>query len=246
MSSARRARELGRIGAGDAPRNLDRYAPRRMHAVGYSFRDPALRELALTHASTHAERDNERLEFLGDAALDLIIAEALFARVPELSEGAMTELKASVVSRKTLAIAARELALDELARIGGGMRGRALPGSVLANLYEAVLGAIYLDGGYLAASEFALRTLAAPIENATRDLEGSNPKQMLQHLAQGRWSMLPTYELVESRGSAHAKAFLVRARVGESAFPSAWGRTRKEAERWAAHEAMLVLDGRAG
>ena len=209
--------------------------------LGYPFRDPSLLDLALTHASTHASEDNERLEFLGDAALNLIVAEERFARAARLSEGAMTELKASVVSRKTLARAARQLGLDQLARLGGGMRGRALPGSVLANLYEAILGAIYLDGGYEPAREFALRTLRTAIDGAARDLEGANPKQMLQHLAQSRWGVLPQYELVDSRGSAHARAFLVRARVAESAFPSAWGRTRKEAERWAAHEALLVL-----
>ena len=210
--------------------------------LGYRFRDPSLLDLALTHASTHASEDNERLEFLGDAALNLIVAEELFARIERLSEGAMTELKAGIVSRRTLAQAGRALGLDQLARLGGGMRGRALPGSVLANLYEALLGAIYLDGGYEAAREFSLRTLSSSIEGASRALASSNPKQALQHFAQARWAVLPTYELVASRGSAHARAFLVRARVGESAFPSAWGRTRKEAERWAAHEALLVLE----
>lgn len=209
--------------------------------LGYRFRDPSLLDLALTHASTHAAEDNERLEFLGDAALNLIVADELFARVDRLSEGAMTELKAGIVSRRTLAHAGRALGLDQLARLGGGMRGRALPGSVLANLYEALLGAIYLDGGYAAARDFALRTLSSAIEGASHALAGSNPKQTLQHLTQARWGVLPSYELVTSRGSAHARAFLVRARVGESAFPTAWGRTRKEAERWAAHEALLVL-----
>jgi ribonuclease III len=209
--------------------------------LGYTFRDPSLLDLALTHASTHAADDNERLEFLGDAALNLIVAEELFARIERLSEGAMTELKASIVSRRTLAQAGRALGLDQLARLGGGMRGRALPGSVLANLYEALLGAIYLDGGYAAAREFALRTLSSSIEGASHALASANPKQNLQHLAQARWNLLPSYELVSSRGSAHARAFLVRARVGESAYPPAWGRTRKEAERWAAHEALLVL-----
>jgi ribonuclease-3 len=207
----------------------------------YSFRDPSLLDLALTHASTHASEDNERLEFLGDAALNLIVTDELYARSERLTEGAMTELKAAIVSRATLAKAGRALGLDQLARLGGGMRGRALPGSVLANLYEALLGAIYVDGGYAAARAFALRTLRSSIEGAAHGLAGSNPKQALQHLVQARWAVLPAYELVDSRGSAHARAFLVRAKIGETAFPSAWGRTRKEAERWAAHEALLVL-----
>lgn len=214
-------------------------------SLRYTFRDPALLERALTHASTCGELDNERLEFLGDAALNLAATEELFTRRPELSEGAMTEIKASVVSRKTLAQSARELGLDEAATVGNGLKGRAMPVSVLANLYEAVLGAIYLDGGYAAAREFVLRTLDSALADAERELAGANPKQRLQHHAQARWSILPDYELVETRGSAHARAFCVRAKLGERAFPTAWGRTRKEAERWAAHEALLVLEDSA-
>ena len=108
----------------------------------WDFRDPRLLELALTHASTGASTDNERLEFLGDAVLDLIVAEELYRLVPELSEGAMTELKAWVVSRKVLAGVARSLELDGRARVGQGMKARALTSSVLANLYEAALGAV--------------------------------------------------------------------------------------------------------
>lgn len=213
-----------------------------MHRLGYRFRDESLLELALTHASTHREQDNERLEFLGDAVLNLIVARALFDRRTALSEGAMTEIKSGVVSRRTLARVAQSLGLDEHARIGGGMRGRALPTSVLANLYEAMLGAIYLDGGFDAANRFALSTLDDALEESTTELDSANPKQKLQHWTQARWGQLPAYELVRTLGSAHARAFLVRARIGESVFPAAWGRTRKEAERWAAHEALLVLD----
>lgn len=213
-----------------------------MERFGHDFRDPRLLELALTHASTHASADNERLEFLGDAALTLIVSEELFARPSQLTEGAMTELRSTVVSRRTLARAARELGLDADARTGAGMRGRTPPISVLANLYEAVLGAIYLDGGYGSARAFALRTLATPLAGTERGVEDSNPKQRLQHWAQAQRSQLPRYELVGTRGSAHARAFLVRARIGTAVFPSAWGRTRKEAERWAAHEALLEIE----
>ncbi len=212
-----------------------------MEHLGHRFRDPALLELAFTHASVQGSQSNERLEFLGDAALDLAIAEELFHRHAELPEGDLTELKAAIVSRRSLAQAARELGLGERARIGGGLRGRELPASVLANLYEAVLGAVYLDGGYDAARRFARRTLHGALEGVHERRRGANPKQELQELSQARWNRLPTYELLEQRGEAHARAFLVRAWLGERAFPSAWGRTRKEAERWAAHEALLVL-----
>jgi ribonuclease-3 len=212
-----------------------------MHELPHAFRDPALLELAFTHASSPHERDNERLEFLGDSALDLIVADELFRRHETMTEGELTEHKSTIVSRKTLAHAARALGLDRRAVLGGGMRGRTLPGSVLANLYEAVLGAIYLDGGYEAARAFVLQTLRGPIESVGQPALESNPKQALQHIAQARDGALPSYELLATRGTAHARAFLVRARVGEASFPSAWGRTRKEAERWAAHEALLVL-----
>jgi ribonuclease-3 len=216
--------------------------PRAVAEIPHTFRDPALLALALTHASSAHERDNERLEFLGDSALDLIVAEELFRRHESMSEGELTEHKATIVSRKTLAHAADKLELDEQAVLGGGMRGRALPASVLANLYEAVLGAIYLDGGYEAARAFVLETLRAPLAAVGEPALNSNPKQALQHHAQARDGALPLYELIESRGTAHARAFLVRARVGETNYPPAWGRTRKEAERWAAHEALLVIE----
>jgi len=208
----------------------------------HEFRNPELLALALTHASVDEERDNERLEFLGDAALDLIVAEELFQRHQDMPEGALTELKASVVSRRSLAAAGRELGLAELARVGGGMRDRTLPASVMANLYEAVLGAVYLDGGYAAAREFALGTLGDVLEHVRRRSTAPNPKQSLQHLCQARWNRLPDYVLVDERGQSHARAFLVAARVGDTRYPSAWGRTRKEAERWAAHEALLQIE----
>jgi ribonuclease-3 len=221
-------------------------------ALGMRLHDRALLLEAITHRSFVNEVtdpgvvDNERLEFLGDAALNLATTELLFAREPALSEGAMTEIKAAVVSRRALAESARALGLDAAALLGKGLQGRALPVSVLANLYEAVLGAIYVDGGFEPARAFVRRTLSATLADAERELASANPKQRLQHLAQARWATLPDYELLETRGDAHARAFLVRAKLGERAFPSAWGRTRKEAERWAAHEALLALADGSG
>ncbi len=211
-------------------------------SLPHAFHDPALLELALTHASTGASADNERLEFLGDAVLDLIVAEELYRACPDESEGSMTELKAWVVSRAVLAAAARGLALETRARVGPGMKDRALPSSVLANLFEALLGAVYLDEGLEAAREFARVTLAGPFERV-RGLQGApNPKQVLQRHGQLATGEPPTYVVLRERGHAHAKAFLVAAEVGARQFPGAWGRTRKEAERWAAHEALLVLE----
>jgi len=213
-----------------------------MPELPHSFRDAALLELALTHSSTGNPANNERLEFLGDAALDLVIAEELFRREEHRPEGELTEMKAHVVSRHTLAGAARELGLEEMARVGGGLTRRTLSRSVLANLYEAVLGAVYVDGGLEATRAFVLETLAHQLAAVQKDEKGKNPKQLFQEHCQREWGEPPEYEVLEARGQAHARAFLVRARSGERTFPSAWGRTHKEAERWAAYEALLVLE----
>lgn len=210
----------------------------------YAFAQPELLELALTHSSVGVSRDNERLEFLGDAALDLVVAEELYRHHGDLPEGELTELKADVVSRRTLADAARRLRLFEHARVGPGLSQRTLPRSVLANLYEAVLGAIYLDGGIEAVRTFALTSLRGPLERVRSRKSTANPKQEMQQLSQKRWSSLPTYVVLDTRGVAHARAFLVACEAGDERFPSAWGRTRKEAESWAAHEALLVLGER--
>jgi ribonuclease-3 len=213
-----------------------------MGSTPHEFHDPKLLALALTHASTGEEENNERLEFLGDTVLDLVVAEELYSVHGTLAEGELTELKAWVVSRQILARAAASLGLDEELRTGEGMRGRALPRSVLANVYEAVLGAIYLDAGLAAARAFVHRSLEGPLERV-RNLQGPvNPKQTLQRMAQLETGDPPRYDVLDERGHAHANAFLVAATIGERAFPSAWGRTRKEAERWAAHEALLVLE----
>jgi ribonuclease-3 len=211
--------------------------------IPHAFQDESLRELALTHSSTGAPCDNERLEFLGDAVLDLVTAEHLYADPDDLPEGQMTERKASVVSRRTLAEAATRLGLEELARIGPGLRRRAFPRSVLANLYEAVLGAVYLDGGLEPARAFVHATLGVELA-CTREIEGAaNPKQVLQEVCQRRWGAPPTYKALDRRGRAHARAFLVAAEADGREFPPAWGRNLKEAERWAAFEALLVLQG---
>jgi ribonuclease-3 len=214
-----------------------------MSIVPYEFRDPALLELALTHSSFGHDRDNERLEFLGDAALDLVVADELYrSEGLELPEGEMTERKSSVVSRKSLAEAAARLGLDRHVRLGPGLQERVLPRSVLANIYEAVLGAVYIDGGLEAVRAFARETLTEALARVREPSQGHNPKQELQQICQRELGSLPTYVLLEERGAAHARAFQVAVHVSGRRFPSAWGRTRKEAETWAAREALLVIE----
>jgi len=213
-----------------------------MPKIPYTFKDPARLELALTHSSLGESENNERMEFLGDAVLDLIVADELFRWHAKLPEGDLTEFKAWVVSRQTLAQAARLMRLEDGVRVGAGMKHRALPRSVLANLYEAVLAAVYLDGGFEAAREFALKTLKTPLERVRRNEPEPNPKQILQQYCQKLAGKPPIYHVIDQRGRAHARAFLISAEVAGQKFPTAWGRTRKEAERWAAHEALLKLE----
>jgi len=136
----------------------------------YEFQDPGLLALALRHASM-GPRNNERLEFLGDTVLDLLVAEELFHHHEEEREGSLTEMKAEVVSRRSLAEAARALRLADEAHVGPGMRGRELPISVLANLYEAVLGAVYLDAGLEVARSFVRETLVKDNDDAEKPPE---------------------------------------------------------------------------
>lgn len=213
----------------------------------HDFTDESLLAEALTHASTGETPNNERLEFLGDAVLDLLVAEELFRRDPAQAEGELTERKSAVVSRRALAEAAKNLRLGYVARFGPGVHDRqALPRSVHANLYEAVIGAVYLDAGLEAARSFMLATLRHILERAEAAVESErNPKQALQQLCQAIDGSPPSYRLVEERGQSHTRAFKVAAEHAGTTFPSAWGRTRKEAERWAAHEALLRIEPKA-
>jgi ribonuclease-3 len=212
-----------------------------MPALPHEFADPALLELALTHASTGASADNERLEFLGDAALDLIVAEELFRTHADLAEGELTELKSHVVSRPALARAARVLELEPAARIGLGLRRSALPASVLANLYEALLGAVYLDGGFEPARAVVLHLLGDRIESAGNKPVDKDPKTALQELLQGRGLALPRYAVQKTEGEAHDQTFIVECRVDDlGTAATGRGASRRAAEQ-AAAEAVLAL-----
>lgn len=208
----------------------------------HAFVDPALLEEALTHASARP-RHNERLEFLGDAVLDLVVAEELFGARTDLPEGELTVRKSHVVSRPTLAEAADRLGLTPRLRVGKGLRKVELSSTVRAGLFEAVVGAVYLDGGLEAARSFVHATLSAPLDRARAAAEVVVPKQRLQELAQRDGGAPPTYELLEEAGEAHAPRFRVRAVVAGTPHPDAWGSTVKEAEMEAARLALAQLEG---
>jgi ribonuclease III len=210
--------------------------------LGYRFKDHQILKRALTHASLADSRlqSNERLEFLGDAVLGMVVCEYLFSNYDDLLEGEMTKIKSTVVSRRVCARIALELGLDELLRLGKGMSNReALPGSVVAAVYEALIGAMYLDGGLEAVKQFILNDLMPWIERAAESGHQSNFKSVLQQAAQQYLSMTPQYMVLDEKGPDHAKCFEVCVEIGARRFPSCWGPSKKQAEQDAA---LLALE----
>ena len=215
-------------------------------ALGYRFRDPGLLTRALTHSSwTSGARglaEGERLEFLGDALLGFVVAEWLFRHLPEAREGDLTRRKQEVVRRETLERAARRLELGPRLLLGPGEEatgGREKP-SLLADAFEAVLGAVYLDGGVRAARAFVLRHLGDDLRAA---LQGPaiDSKTALQEHAQVRWHRTPTYRIVKAAGPAHAPAFTSEVLLAGRVIGEGTGPTRKQAEQEAARVALERL-----
>ena len=225
--------------------------------IGYTFRDRRLLERALTHRSwahetvgAGGEREaralhNEALEFVGDSVLGLVVADALFRSHPEVTEGELSRMKHRLVSTQTLARVSRRLGLGEHLRVGrgeektGGRRKRAL----LADAFEALLAAVFLDGGYAEAEGFVLRALGSELEEATPEsAAAADFKTLLQERLQSERHLSPTYEVVETEGPPHARTFHVEA-VWDNTRVRGQGRTIKAAEMDAACHALELLDG---
>lgn len=216
------------------------------HAIGYTFKNVALLRSALTHASgaNHRLGSNERLEFLGDAVLGFVVCDLIYRKFPEYEEGELTRIKSHVVSRRTCAELSRQLRLDEFLFLGKGMGGQsATPSSVLADVFESLLGGIYLDGGIVAARKFLARLLGPEITAAVADQCMGNHKSQFQHIAQREFGTTPTYRLLDEKGPDHSKCFKMAAQVGDRHFPPAWGATKKDAEQRAAWNALSALSG---
>lgn len=212
--------------------------------LSHEFSDAELVQRALTHASLVENRlqSNERLEFLGDAVLGLVVCAFLFQQYPDLLEGEMTKIKSTVVSRRICAEIAAELGFDELLRLGKGMnQSVALPGSVLAAVFEALVGALYLDGGLKAAQDFILRVMGNRIESAARSGHQHNFKSVLQQTAQQSLGLTPQYVILDEKGPDHAKCFEVAVEIGARRFGSCWGPSKKQAEQEAALQALHEL-----
>jgi len=213
-------------------------------AIGYRFDEPAWLEKALAHSSSRADLGlcNERMEFLGDAILGMVISEHLFRTYAGHSEGELTAIKGVVVSQRTLARQSRALQLDKFLAVGRGMsRGRRLPNSVVANAFEAVVAAIYLDRGLDAARDFVLRTLGPQVQDAERTKQHKNSKSVLQQLAQRLRGCTPTYRVIEESGPDHAKSFRVVTVIEGVEYGTGWGRNKKEAEQHSARETLALV-----
>jgi ribonuclease III len=219
-------------------------------ALAIRFRDDSLREAALTHRSFAFERGvqptNERLEFLGDAVLGLVVTDLAYRSFPDLSEGELAKLRAAVVNMSVLAEVAAELGLGEEIFLGKGeqLSGGREKASILADAMEAVLGAVYLDQGLEAAGEIIHRLFWPRMDAYARGEGDRDYKTSLQELAAQDFGRIPEYRVVE-RGPDHQKEFTATVFLGGREFGTGTGRSKKEAEQQAAREAFTRL-GEAG
>lgn len=214
--------------------------------IGYRFQDRSLLKQALTHSSFTNEQkinkteDYERLEFLGDAVLEMVSSQFLFHTYPQLSEGELTKMRASLVCEPALAFCARDLELGKFIRLGKGeeLSGGRNRESITSDVMEAVIGAIFLDGGIEKAKEYILKFILSDIENKQLFYDS---KSNLQELMQGTLKKEFHYELLEESGPEHSKSFVVEVIMEGKSLGRGLGRTKKAAEQQAAYEALLFL-----
>lgn len=213
--------------------------------IGYTFADPNLLVMALTHSSYSNEKRlkkqecNERLEFLGDAVLELISSEYIYQNNPTKPEGDLTRMRASYVCEPTLALCAREIGLGEFLLLGKGedMTGGRERDSILSDALEATIGAVYLDGGFEYAKEYVQHFILSDIENKKLFYDS---KTILQEIVQSKHRSIQ-YELISESGPDHNKSFTVAVVIDGKEIATAAGRTKKKAEQSAAYQAILKL-----
>jgi ribonuclease-3 len=226
----------------------DWFSPERLdacqRAIGYYFRDVSLLENALTHSSikTDDRPSYERMEFLGDSVIGLVIASYLYDRRPDFDEGELTKIKSAVVSTDGLAEAARKCGLDRFLAVGRGILMKdTVPKSLVADVFEGVVGAVYLDRGYEAVRLYVLDLLHGFIDDALSDGASRNFKSVLQQVAQRDFGDTPYYEVLRESGPEHSRVFEVAAIVGKHRFAVARAPTKKEAEQAAAKLALQTI-----
>ena len=219
--------------------------------ISYNFIDPKTLLEAITHKSfTNENRelhlsDNERLEFLGDAVLHLVISDHLIKNYPELPEGDLSKLRATIVSEPSLFKIAKSIDLGDFVLLGRGeeQTGGRKKSSILANALEAIIAAIYLDGGMEKARAFVMSYFVPEIKNAVEQRIFHDYKTDLQEYCQGLNLPLPKYQVVKETGPDHQKTFEIEILINNKAYGSGVGRTKKEAEQKAAEEALKKLKG---
>jgi len=218
--------------------------------LAYVFRDAGLLDHALTHRSFANEyacpagKDNERLEFLGDAVLDLCVSDLLMKNFPDDPEGRLSKRRAACVNERSLAELARRCHLGEGLLLGKGEEqtgGRSKP-SLLANAFEAVVAAIYLDGGFERVSSFIEHLFSDLIRDGAEGLPYRDYKTLLQEICQTRFHEAPRYVVIQESGPDHDKTFAVRLDVADQITTAGSGKSRKEAEQEAARKALVCLD----
>lgn len=213
--------------------------------LSYSFQRKELLSLALTHRSSHlrpGEEHNEKLEFLGDSVLGLAMSDLLMRRFPEASEGDLSKLRASLVNAQVLATKAAALSLGQWLRLGGGEErsgGREKP-SILASAYEAVLGAVYLDGGFAPAYELVSRHFADELEEKSRAVL-FDCKTRLQEITQKIFKEIPVYTVVETRGPDHQRLFISQVSIAGKLYGRGEGPSKKSADQAAAFQTLALL-----
>ena len=212
--------------------------------IGYSFKDPNHLVQALTHSSlkTIDNPCNERMEFLGDSVLGMVMTEFLFNFFPDRPEGELTQIKSAVVSTNTLAEESMRLGLDEAYAVGKGVTSRRkLPSSLMANVFEAVIAAIYIDGGIEQAKEFIVRNLYHQVLAVNQKEHSVNYKSILQQYLQKEDGSTPNYKVKSESGPDHAKEFIIQALLKKELLGIGEGTTKKEAEQAAAKAALEKL-----
>ncbi len=212
--------------------------------IGYRFSDKGLLSKAFTHSSAVENRllSNERLEFIGDSILALVICRTIFDRFGSYLEGDLTKMKSMLVSRRSCAKVAKQLGVHKFLKVGKGMSSsRALTGSLASGLLEAIIAAIYFDSDFDAARDFILRGFGPLIDKANAEQAQGNFKSMLQQYAQQQFNVTPVYDLLDEKGPDHHKCFESEVVVGGRHFSSAWGPNKKDAEQKAAYNALVEL-----
>lgn len=216
--------------------------------LGYSFGQGQLLVQALTHRSAPGE-NNERLEFLGDALLGFVVAEALWQRFPDADEGRLSRLRASLVNKETLAALARGIDLGDYLRLGAGelRSGGHARDSILADALEATFAAVYLDKGFDPARDVILDLLSAPLERAVAVGTSKDPKTRLQELLQADRRPLASYSVLDVTGSQHAQSFRVRCELADGAeVAEGKGTSRRRAEQQAAERMLELISDNSG